>query len=166
MLKLEVLKNSLEEQAGYPDCWWPGPRFNIKMLSYQYRKSHCGDKTVVRSSYLHNGISHTGKMTSLYWFSPLAPNITRWPAAMILTMQDKEGSCFSWWRISTNFGNSARRSVKKAIICLCYPNGLSMTRVNPIHVVCSVDMYTYLHIEWGATITCSSNNTILATGSP
>ena len=47
-----------------------GPRFNIKMLSYQYRKSHCGDKTVVRSSYLHNGISYTGKMSSLYWFSP------------------------------------------------------------------------------------------------
>ena len=41
------------------------------MSSYQYRKSHCGDKTVVRSSYLHNGISYTGKMTSLYWFSPL-----------------------------------------------------------------------------------------------
>ena len=41
--------------------------FNIKMLSYQYRKSHCGDKTVVRSSYLHNGISYTGKTTSLYW---------------------------------------------------------------------------------------------------
>ena len=50
----------------------PGPWFNIKMPSYQYRKSHCGDKTVVRSSYLHNGISCTGKMTSLYWFSPLA----------------------------------------------------------------------------------------------
>ena len=46
---------------------WPGPRFNIKMTSYQYRKFHCGDKTVVRSSYLHNGISYTGKMTSLYW---------------------------------------------------------------------------------------------------
>ena len=44
----------------------PGSRFNIKM-SYQYRKSHCGDKTVVRSSYLHNGISYTGKMTSLNW---------------------------------------------------------------------------------------------------
>ena len=50
----------------------PGPRFNIKMLSYLCRKSHCGDKTVVRSSYLHNGISYTGKMTSLYWFSPQA----------------------------------------------------------------------------------------------
>ena len=46
--------------------WGPGPRFNIKM-SYQYRKSHCGDKRVVRSSYLHNGIFCTGKMRSLYW---------------------------------------------------------------------------------------------------
>ena len=45
----------------------PWPRFNIKMPSYRYRKSHCGDKTVVRSSYLHNGISYTGKMASLYW---------------------------------------------------------------------------------------------------
>ena len=43
-----------------------GPWFSIKMLSYQYRKSHCGDKTIVRSSYLHNGISYTGKMPSLY----------------------------------------------------------------------------------------------------
>ena len=34
-----------------------GPWFNIKM-SYRYRKSHCGDKTVVRSSYLHNRISY------------------------------------------------------------------------------------------------------------
>ena len=50
-----------------------GPRFNIKMSSYQYRKSHCGDKTVVRSSYLHNGISYTGKTATLYWFSPLVP---------------------------------------------------------------------------------------------
>ena len=48
-----------------------GPWFNIKMSSYQYRKSHCGDKTVVRSSYLHNGISYTGKTTSLYWIRAL-----------------------------------------------------------------------------------------------
>ena len=47
----------------------PGPWFNIKMTSYQYRKSHCGDKTVVRSSYLHNGTFNTGKMSSLYWTS-------------------------------------------------------------------------------------------------
>ena len=40
------------------------------MASYQYRKSHYGDKTVVRSSYLRNGISYTSKMPSLYWISP------------------------------------------------------------------------------------------------
>ena len=54
-----------------PSCGWvlhslPGPRFNKKMSYYQYWKSHCGDKTVVRSSYLHNGISYTGKIMSLY----------------------------------------------------------------------------------------------------
>ena len=51
--------------TGYHLTICPGPWFNIKMSSYQYRKSHCGDKTVVRSSYLHNG------MTSLYWIRAL-----------------------------------------------------------------------------------------------
>ena len=41
------------------------------MSSYQYRKSHCGDETVWRSSFLHNGISYTGKMSSLYWIRVL-----------------------------------------------------------------------------------------------
>ena len=49
----------------------PGLWFNIKMSSSQYRKSHCGDKTVVRSSYLHNWISHIGKMSCLYWIGAL-----------------------------------------------------------------------------------------------
>ena len=53
--------------SGQRGLLFPGPRFNIKMSSYQYRKSHYGDKTVVRSSYLRNCISYTGKMTSLYW---------------------------------------------------------------------------------------------------
>ena len=65
----------------------PGPRFNIKMTSYQYRKSHCGDKTILRPSYLHNGISYTGKMTSLYWIRALfimvntmaVDDCSRWP---------------------------------------------------------------------------------------
>ena len=45
---------------------------NIKMSSYQYRKSHCGDKTILWSSYLHNGISYADKLTSLYWIRALA----------------------------------------------------------------------------------------------
>ena len=44
-----------------------GAWFNIVMPSYQYRKSHCGDKMILRPSYLHNGISYIGKTTSLYW---------------------------------------------------------------------------------------------------
>ena len=55
----------------------PGGWFNIKMSSYQYRKSHCGDKTILRPSYLHNGISYTGKMTSLYWIRAL-DSIATW----------------------------------------------------------------------------------------
>ena len=43
---------------------------DVMMISYQYRKSHCGDKTILRPS-LHNGISYTGKMTSLYWIRAL-----------------------------------------------------------------------------------------------
>ena len=60
------------------------------MSSYRYRISHCGDKTVVRSSYLHNGISYTDKMISLYRISPLAPSATmvlnmhvRWTLSLI-----------------------------------------------------------------------------------
>ena len=45
----------------------PGPWYNIKMPSYQYRKSHWGDKTVIISSYLQNGISDNGKIVFLYW---------------------------------------------------------------------------------------------------
>ena len=40
-------------------------------MSYKYRKSHCGDKTILRPSYLHNDISYTGKTTSLYWIGAL-----------------------------------------------------------------------------------------------
>ena len=57
------------------------------MLFYQYWKSHCGDKTVVRLSYLHNGISFTGKKTSLYWIKVLVPGaFTSSTAEVILGM--------------------------------------------------------------------------------
>ena len=56
---------------------WPGPWFNIKMTSYQHRKSHCGDKMILRPSYLHNWIPYTGKTTSLYWNRALVPTYIR-----------------------------------------------------------------------------------------
>ena len=35
-------------QRNNPGGYGSGTRFSIKMTSYQYRKSHCGDKTVIR----------------------------------------------------------------------------------------------------------------------
>ena len=57
-----------------------GGRSNIKMPSYQYRKSHRGDKTILRPSYLHNRISYTGKLASLYWIRALVAMLSRHPA--------------------------------------------------------------------------------------
>ena len=37
------------------------PWFNINILSCQYMKSYCGDKTISRPYYLHNGISYTDR---------------------------------------------------------------------------------------------------------
>ena len=45
--------------------WEIGSRFNIKILSYQYR--NCADKTILQPFYPHSGNSYTDKVTSLYW---------------------------------------------------------------------------------------------------
>ena len=48
----------------------PNGVVQYKCASLQYRKYHCGDKTVIFRPYnLHNWISYTGKMASLYWIS-------------------------------------------------------------------------------------------------
>ena len=69
-----------------------GPWFKIKMTSYQYRKSHCGDKTILRPSYLHNGISYTGKMSSLYWI--------RAQVSLKLAVLLHSLICLHWWMMS------------------------------------------------------------------
>ena len=81
---------------------WPlGPWFNIKMTSYQYKKSHCGDKTVVRLSYLPNGIFYLGKTSSLYWIRAQA-SIVFHDNLWDLTCRQLEGwvytqQCGYWW---------------------------------------------------------------------
>ena len=54
----------------------PGPRFNINISSYQYRKCHCGGKIILRQSYLHNVISYTGETVPLYWIRDLVAKST------------------------------------------------------------------------------------------
>ena len=65
-----------------PSYWTPGTWCNINVSSYQYRKSHCGDKAILQLSYLHNGIAYTGKMTPLYWISPWLTKDTLMPHSM------------------------------------------------------------------------------------
>ena len=68
--------------------------FNIKMSSHQYRKSHCGDKTILRPSYLHNGISYSGKMTSLYWIRAQGTRASSQEYRQNSLLHDDE---MSWW---------------------------------------------------------------------
>ena len=44
-----------------------GGCFSLKMLSYHYKKSYCGDKATLQLPYIHNEISYTSKTASLYW---------------------------------------------------------------------------------------------------
>ena len=86
----------------------PGGWFNIKMLSYQYRKSHCGDKTILRPSYLHNGISYTGKTTSLYWIR----------AQVVRTVRHRISCCAPTihWKCDAQIPNRQMKPVKTLVI--------------------------------------------------
>ena len=53
-----------------PGVWSQRGSFNIKIRSYKYRKSYCTDKTIIILSYLHNGISYPGNMTSCIVTNP------------------------------------------------------------------------------------------------
>ena len=88
----------------------PGSRFNIKMSSYRYRKSHCGDKTIVRSSYLHNGISYTDKTVSSYWMRALGPlvNITLMPHVLCPKPTAIERSCLLHQDCGINYQKISR----------------------------------------------------------
>ena len=59
-------------------CSNAGTWFNIKMRSYQYRKSYCGNKMVLRSCYLHNRIYYTGKTSFYLELEPLVSMTSLW----------------------------------------------------------------------------------------
>ena len=77
------------------------------MSSYQYRKSHCGDKTILWPSYLHNGISYTGKMTSLYWI--------RAQDSILVPVWVRYGMSF----VSPKFDLCSVTAVLHTVLCLC-----------------------------------------------
>ena len=100
--------------------WGPGPWFNIKITSYQYRKSPCGDKTIFRPSYLHNGISYTGK-TSIYWIwgqylTTTKPNCVhislKYPVPEISSWSSAGPDCWGNWWVSCSFSLNHMVSIK------------------------------------------------------
>ena len=52
----------------------PGAPIQYKDDTSPVQEIHCGDKTILRPSYLHNEISYTGKRTSLYWIRAQNPD--------------------------------------------------------------------------------------------
>ena len=83
--------NARDLTISYQIVWWietlclmySGPWLNIQMMSCQYRKYHCGDKTILQPSYLHSRISYTRKM-SLYWMVSLLFRFAIWSHPMAL----------------------------------------------------------------------------------
>ena len=71
------------------------------ILRYCYRKSYCGDKTAVRLSYLHNGISYTGKTAS--WTNPLKSSTLHhfiFPTRknLLKTSNNRKWLCICYWK--------------------------------------------------------------------
>ena len=97
---IQILWQVTHEVVPYLISFWPplvltsvsillwrlcsGSSFNIKMTSYRYGKSHCGGKTILCPSYLHNGISYTGKTTSLYWIRALVSTWVSGPVPLLV----------------------------------------------------------------------------------
>ena len=68
---------------------WPATTISTWFLLLPYvnymewRESYCGDRMILWSSYLHNGISYTGRMTSLYWIRPKINTMAMYNSCLI-----------------------------------------------------------------------------------
>ena len=78
--------------------WTAGSWFSIKMLSYQYRKSNCGAKTILWPFNCHNLISYTRMITSWYWIRAL---IAYWNISYVKYKQQHQND----WPTSQIFRN-------------------------------------------------------------
>ena len=87
---------------------------------------HCGDKTILRPFYLHNGISYTGK-TSLYWIRALTHSAILYINSRTRTARPRRS--FRWYKRFTHnehwpayfvafIRNSVRDIKMVAVMCL------------------------------------------------
>ena len=94
-----------------PSAGW----FDIKMPSYQYRKSHCRDKPVIKPSYLHNGISYTGKTASLYWIEALVKTTQLLQSIQHLPLLTYYSPKTLTWHVNCSWLISRRRAIPSLI---------------------------------------------------
>ena len=73
-----------------------------KMLSYQYRNSHCGDKTILLPSYVHNGISYTGKTN---FYIKFGLSLLKWASVVLCTERMKNHP----WTANRFYASAFRR---------------------------------------------------------
>ena len=101
-----------------------------RLVTYISKKFHCGDKTILRPSYLHNGISYTGKTTSLYWIMALS----------LLKLSSYIDPLLSCWQAVLNQEQYPRIPVR-------HPVSIKLCR----HNVFSVLLYPWHNkvVEWG-----------------
>ena len=71
--------------------------YQYKITYYPYREYHCGDKTILRQSYLNNGISNSGKMAALYSGPRLTcPNFEVFHSKAITSRPIYFSPCLQW----------------------------------------------------------------------
>ena len=124
------------------DQYPSGPWFNIKMSSYQCRKSYCGDKMVVRSSYLHNGISYTGKMSSLYWTiaQDCSPGTRAIFDSILILYKQNSFSSFKSLMLSMDVNRRSQSPI------FCYIRAKSDTKCHPMSPELKALQYLHLAI--------------------
>ena len=124
----------------------PGPWFNIKMTSYQYRISHCGDQTILRPSFLHIGISYTDKTTSLYWIGALIDigYGTWWSQAIILCNID-----FSYIGEVMEKLFRYQNEASNLLYLFWTQTKLDYKLCLGKHVICGKDMQCPILLKWG-----------------
>ena len=136
--KVNVYQNSVQNEQH------SGPPFKMKMAFYQCRNSHYGDKTIWRPSYLHNGISYTGK-TSLCWIRALAwtccekrsiAHTQVWPTPRDWSFNTQVVAwkicCWSQWLLSLQWRHKGRTSVSNHPPHVCLLSRLNRRRSKKI----------------------------------
>ena len=110
------------------------------MLFYWYKNSHCADQTVIRLSYLHNGISYTSKVI---FFIESAPWIFNYLNTIIC-------KTFKWYRLTIC---SMLSMILAKCVFLIDDNRIPFI-CKSYHCFCDVCSHRKLGVHWNIDYHC------------